>query len=629
MKKILLLLIVIVVAFAGGYFLKKNPEKAEPRVVSADPLTERTVQSGKLIGYVNENNSFTWLGIPFAKAPVGKLRWKAPRPADKWEGTFQALKPGAVCTQIGGPLAGDLPKEMHGKPVGSEDCLLLNIWAPNFDATRVPRGDDRLPVMFWIHGGGNSIGHGASYDGSVLADRHNVVVVSINYRLGPLGWFTHPSLRIGSGNPVDQSGNYGTLDIIFALKWVKENIAVFGGNPNNVTVFGESAGGRNTISMIASPLAAGLFHKAIVQSGALRMDSRPWSENYLDDQSPGHKNSSREIVNQILISDKKASDRSEAKIHQTELSDSEIADYLYQKTGFELLEAYKERVAGMLSMPQVFRDGLVMPKTPLLDLFSNSSDYNAVPVILGTNRDETRLFMAQDPKYVKKLLGMFPRIKDENLYQTVSSYGSDVWKASAVDAPARVMTESQGQTVYTYRFDWDEEPTVMGTDLSILLGAAHGLEIPFVFDSEKAGFTSGYTNSKENAEGRAVLARAMSSYWTQFAYTGSPGRGRNGKQVEWTPWLNAPGEAKRLMILDSAEDKGIRMSSVEISIEKIHQRLLAEIGLDNQEAHCEIYVGLFGDLKSNRSFLEFWNDQEYENLGREGCKAFPRETFYR
>ena len=210
-----------------------------------------------------------------------------------------------------------------------------------------------------------------------------------------------------------------------------------------------------------------------------------------------------------------------------------------------------------------------------------------------------------------------------------SSYTSDIWKAAAVDNPARVLRTSQGANVYAYRFDWDEEPKIMGADLSIILGAAHGLEIPFVFNTDKAGFTGAYTNSAKNSEGRTMLANAMSSYWTEFAYSGSPGKGRDGRQVEWKPWNDDTADSEKLIIFDTPQDKGIRVSSYSITLETVKKRLVAETGFESQENHCQLYVELFGDLKSDRSYLELWNDQEYESLGREGCRNYPRETFFR
>ena len=214
------------------------------------------------------------------------------KPQKKSPETVDALSFGSACPQ---------------SARGSEDCLFINVWSPE--------NSKSLPVMFWIHGGGNSVGEAATsiYDGSRLARENNVVLVSINYRLGPLGWFRHPALRTNDTTPADNSGNYGTLDIILALQWVQENIQQFGGDATNVTVFGESAGAFDTLSLMASPLATGLFHKAISQSGGLNLNSIASAENYVDDDEPGHPLSSQETVNQLLIQLGKASDRTAAK----------------------------------------------------------------------------------------------------------------------------------------------------------------------------------------------------------------------------------------------------------------------------------------------------------------------------
>jgi len=620
-RRIVLLIVVTLVALGLGYQLHKYRSRPKPKLVSVDPMTLRFTNSGRVVGFTEDNGTHAWLGIPFARAPVGDLRWRAPLPAHEWEGTREALRTGSVCTQIGG-LLGGVPSEQFGKAIGSEDCLFLNVRAPAFAPDAIPQGEDRLPVMLWIHGGGNSIGHGGNYDGKVFVAKHRVVFITINYRLGPFGWFSHPALRGAGTTPEDRSGNYGTLDVIRALTWVKDNISAFGGDPGNVTVFGESAGARNTVTMLLSPRAKGLLHRAAVQSGGSTTITRARGENYRDAVEPGHAYSSREIINHLLIADGFAADRAEAKTHQDEMSDPEIAEYLRSKSSYEILRVYQPRAGGMLSVPQLFRDGVVLPRESALDVFRDVDRYNAVPVILGTNRDEHKLFMVRDPEYVDSYFGLYVRMKDPELYELVGGYRTDIRKARGVDRMAAVLSESQGPSVYAYRFDWDEEPSLLGVDLSTLLGAAHGVEIPFVFDNFASGFLARYVNSDENLPGREALAESMSSYWAELAYGGAPRRGRDGRQPEWQPWDNGPGEGNKLIIFDTPGEGGIRMSPDTIGLEEIRTRLLAETRLRSQEEHCRIYVIALADS-------ELWDDEEYASLGREGCGSYPKQRYMR
>jgi para-nitrobenzyl esterase len=318
LKKVIIGLIIVILVGAIGmalYVRSLTPDQPVPRVVTADSETERVVNAGKIVGFLEDNGSHSWLGIPFAKPPVGPLRWKAPLPAEAWTEPVQALEVGNMCTQPSGALSGE-PDADEDSVSGKEDCLYLNVWAPAFKADQVPAASDRVPVMVWIHGGGNSIGNGGSYNGSVLANDYQLVVVSINYRLGPFGWFTHPALRSDQASAEDNSGNYGTLDVIRSLEWVRDNISRFGGDPDNVTIFGNSAGGTDVMSMMVSPLAERLFHRAIVQSGGLRINPIAAGENYQDDTPPGHPYSSREVINTSLIRDGLAQDRDAAKGYQ-------------------------------------------------------------------------------------------------------------------------------------------------------------------------------------------------------------------------------------------------------------------------------------------------------------------------
>ena len=233
--------------------------------MAGNPTVAET-QRGRLLGQV-EDGTHVFRGVPFAQPPVGKLRWRRPQPLDPWNGVRDALEFGPISIQPSRPAAGPFAGIMgHSQERMSEDCLYLNVWTPGLD-------DRRRPVMVWIHGGGLSSGSGSSpaYDGAPLASRGDVVIVTINYRLGALGFLPDPVLSEGD----ETEGNYGFHDMIAALRWVRDEIAAFGGDPGNVTIFGESAGGIAVAILLASPLAEGLFQHAIIQSGAAdRLHSR-------------------------------------------------------------------------------------------------------------------------------------------------------------------------------------------------------------------------------------------------------------------------------------------------------------------------------------------------------------------
>jgi len=561
----LLLVIVAVSILLVGLYIHVKEEVRTPGVATSATL--RRINQGTLIGFETDNGAHAWLGIPYAQPPIGALRWKAPRPALTWSGIHQAIDFSSACVQ-----------QWHG----AEDCLYLNVWAPN-DV----KVNQSLPVMFWIHGGGNTGGSSksASYDGANLASTHDLIVVSINYRLGPFGWFRHPALLTES--PTDNSGNYGTLDIIEALRWVRDNIHEFGGDAENVTIFGESAGGFNVLSMMVSPQSKDLFHKAIVQSGGIDIAPVALAENYVDDTNPGSSRSSREMVNNLLVIDSLAQSgppmtRQIAKMHQESMSAGELAEYMRGKSPDQILKAFeyqhpnqkdvqKQKIMGQ---PHTFGDGFVLPRgTETSVLFSDTSKYNAVPIILGTNRDEMTLFNLVNENYIKTLFGVLPiGFKDLGGYQKMIRYSSDLWKLRGVDSLATLIKKAQRGKVFAYRWDLDDLRDLGIIDLKLLLGASHAMEIPFVFGNLTDSMRIYYQDSM-TAEIEAV-SNSMMSYWAHFAYTGDPSRGRSGQEVEWTEWQNGAPDQQRLMIFDSFSDRGNRMSSERITKPMLEARLL-------------------------------------------------------
>jgi para-nitrobenzyl esterase len=588
---------------------------AAPPAPTADASSTRTTPSGPIVGAAGDAGEHVWLGIPFAQPPTGDRRWRAPEPMPPWTDTREALTAGSPCPQYASPFGGVAGKE--GSVVGSEDCLYLNVYAPRFAPKDVPAGAQRLPVMLWIHGGGNSIGEAGFYHPGKLAADERVIVVTTNYRLGPFGWMRHAALRDGA-SPEEQSGNFATLDLIRALRWVHENIAAFGGNPDNVTIFGESAGGQNVFSLLVAPQAKGLFHRAISQSGGLWMSTPAAGEHLVDDADPGDAHSSNETLLALLERDGSASDRVTAKAKLAAMSPVQVAAYLRGKSATEVLAVYPPYPGnGMIEMPKVFQDGTVLPDGDLMTRFASPDGWNHVPVMLGTNRDENRLFMFGDPRWVKRYLWIIPRLRNEPLYVATSEYLARNWKATGADMPAAAMRGNDDH-VYVYRFDWDEQPHVLGADLAVMLGAAHGFEIPFVFDHFDLGPQGNVMWTDENKPGREQLSAAMMGYWAEFARTGSPGRGGNGDGVEWTAWDPSAPTAPKYLILDTAAGGGIRMSTDAQTLDRLRTELAKDPRLADARDKCAIYHDL---VLWGRAFPR----EEYDAAPE--CKPFPFERY--
>jgi para-nitrobenzyl esterase len=499
-----------------------------------DASSRRTLDHGDLIGFTGPYGSHVWHGIPYAARPVDQLRWRPPQPPQPWDDVHEALARGNACPQFASPFSG----EGRGAKdiIGDEDCLYLDVYAPRAEPGEVASGGRGLPVMFWIHGGGNSIGSTGFYDGGNLAATQDVVVVAINYRLGPFGWFRHAALRGEGTSAAERSGNFGTLDSIRALEWTRENIAAFGGDPDNVTIFGESAGARNVLSLLPSPLARGLFHRAVMQSGGMGGSTTEEAEHFADAAQPGHPYSSNEIVAKLLVQDGTAPDRAVARERIASMGAADLESYLRGKDHHEILTAYVEDPSsppGMLNFPQVFRDGAVLPREQPIARLARGA-YNRVPVVLGTNRDENKIFMAFDPTLARWRFGLFPEALDEDRYQAQARHQANAWKARSVDGPAALMRAVQGPSVYAYRWDWDEERGLpLLYDGPKMFGASHGFEIPFVFGHWDLGPDSMLIFGGGSREGRETLSGQMMSYWAEFAYSGSPGQGRGGDLPEW------------------------------------------------------------------------------------------------
>lgn len=603
------ILLVVGVILIGIGLLWPDGEPPRPPL-QKEPASQRYTTSGPVIG-ASGPGTYQWLGIPFAAPPVGELRWRRPHLPEPWSTPRVAIERGAPCVQFHSPLSGVDGSE--GEVVGAEDCLYLDIYAPS----QIEEGE-RLPVMFWIHGGGNTIGSARTYDGNRLAQSQRVVVVAVQYRLGLFGWFSHPALRDGA-NPDDDSGNFGTLDLVAGLEWVRGNIANFGGDPQNITIFGESAGGRNVFSLMASPRAAGLFHRAISQSGATGTLERWRAEHYSDDLAqPGAINSSADVVAAVMRDSGRAQARNDAKLVAADLAPASLAQLLREQDAKQLYGLLdSEGGLGMISVPQLVRDGAVLPLEPLYERFADPANYNSVPLVTGTNRDEVKLFQALDPELVDLRFGVLPQIRDRDQYEWRNRWFSDQWKALAVDEVATKIGETA--PVFAYRWDWDEGASGWLVDYAALVGAGHGMEIAFVFGDFDRGFIPGFFD-EAGERSREALSVAMMDYWATFARDGDPGRGRNGDLPHWQSWSESQG---RFLILDTESSGGLRMSSDSVTATDLKARLREDPALQNAEARCRMYRALFlSPFQTNA----FFDAQEYANLG---CGPVPLRQFAR
>lgn len=524
---------------------------------------EIETSSGISIGY-KSNNVMHWDDIPYAKPPIGELRWKAPR---KINNLSQIIIPkeNNFCVQKPSGMGGS---EGDGFFSGSEDCLYLDVKTPLNKINR------KLPVMFWIHGGGNTSGLKDLYDFSTMVNRHNVVVVSINYRLGPFGWFTHPAIQ-GLQTGIDKSSNFGTLDIIEALKWVQSNISLFGGDPDNVTIFGESAGGHNVLSLLASQQAKGLFHKAISQSGYTT--SIDVNAAYKQDKdTPTSNHTTFNIVNRILKqksinNDQETIDKSELREMLLDLKSEEFFSYYADRPSYE-------------EIPLLTADDVVVPLIGLSNALSSKDHLNVVPTIAGSNRDEVKLWLGSAEYFVDlkfspigKLLGI-PKVslKDEEAFEIFNHYRSSAWKLRGVDGPLRSMKEAGNKNLYAYRYDWDDHRRFIVGDFRKLIGAAHATEVPLLTGNNKLVGDYGFLIYPRGPSKR-FTSKNMMKFWANFAKEGAPGKSTNS--IKWDAYDDA--DRSNFMILDRRSN--LKMSSDTISFESLVADLYKETKVTDLE----------------------------------------------
>ena len=455
-----------------------------------------STSSGVVSAESGPEGSLIFRDIPFAQPPEGAGRWAAPGRLETPEQVISSKPEPVMCPQPQGMASGSA----EGEYLGSEDCLYLDIYAPG-EATA-----SDLPVMLWIHGGSNLTGHKGTYDFSRFAAREQVVVETINYRLGPFGWFVHPALN-GADLKTSPLANFGTLDMLEALRWTQRNITLFGGDRDNVTIFGESAGGRNVFSLLASPVSEGLFHRAIAQSGHVRSLTAGEAYN-AEREHPMVDRGSWEVVRELGLTNAGVD-----------------AETLRAVPMDDLLTAYFELEEDHIQ-PAVIRDDVVIPQEGVLAALADPRYAKNVPVLAGTTRDEVTLWLGLSRYFVdvsyplSKALPAKLRIKDPALYSFWVDMRSRGWKLGAVDDPLSGMHEAGYTDLYAYRYDWDEQPDNYFVPFSEILGAAHASEIAFIMGAPMYGVIGDYMYP--DTDSAAEMTEIMMTAWGAFARDGTP-----------------------------------------------------------------------------------------------------------
>jgi para-nitrobenzyl esterase len=535
---------------------------------------------GVVKGYAPDFGTWAWKGIPYAKPPVGALRWKAPQDPDSWIGVREATAACSECTQ----QVMDQYWRSSNAFVGSEDCLYLDVYRPKTDATG-------LPVFVYIHGGSNNFGSIKQYDGAALAKRGNMIVVFVQYRLAALGFLTHPALRT-SKTDEDKSGNYGALDNLKALTWIKNNIAAFGGDPAKAVVGGQSAGAHNTMNLIVSPKAAGLFRGAVVQSAAMEL--------YTRDQADAMTN---KTIDGLLIRDGLAANPAAAATYRAGMSLPQIEAYLRSKTAEQVLKARRDGTgadgAGSMPSHSAIRDGAVVRDNTWTGAIG-AGTYNKVPVVIGGTRYEWKDFMALYGVPVKalskktvpsgqytwrelfKVIGVdgklaltdvLPTRTDRDLYQTIGDLKSRLWRAEGADIIARALkTNNATNNVYAYLFKWSGGGDPALADFSTLFGAAHSMEIPFFQGKTQDAWNYSFTAA--NKGGRDALQGAMMDYLISFVKTLNPNPA-GSSLLAWPQWDNADGAVKVITFDADLKKYILGTETTEVTLSRLDQEITA------------------------------------------------------
>lgn len=520
---------------------KGEKEKEVLRIRVKIDLKKKTVY-GKVRGK-ELTNALVWYGVPYGASTAGENRWKAPKQPNAWSGTLSCTFQKPPAAQYGdGALS----------YTGTEDCLYVNVFRPKTTKKN-------LPVMVYLHGGGNASGN-SSKDLSLLSKKLNAVVVSVEFRLGAFGFLNHPAIQ--DGTEEENSGNFTLLDIRESLRWVQSNIKNFGGNKNNVTLSGFSAGARNVELCVISPIMKGLFHKVITFSGA-QTTTEPKS---------GEESANKKLA-KILVKRGRYDTLSDANGYIESLSMSSLKKLFASLTTAEVANMYSTPMLRMNKFPQGFCDGVVIPKKGFQVI--KSGKYNRVPMILGTNESEFSRYALFNLS--SQIVESSSVLSSKSMMADAVHYGSLLQSNSYLEEPAtRYISDSAHKAVYGYCFSWGERKSVTNSFYSRMIGANHGMDFNFLCENYAHTF-SNFTTSPfrpKNEKGRKKLSAKMQKYMKNFLKRGNP----NGSDLKnWKQWSQG-GATGNILKFDATKRRAIiKKTTRSLSKDNIFYRMRTEL----------------------------------------------------
>lgn len=519
--------------------------------------TVQNTRYGTLEGF-SEDGALHWFGVPYAQAPVNELRWKAPQPLEPWEGTLDATE--SMVTSQTASVQASKDKAGNGTVEATTALLGSEEGAVTLDITRPDTDETGLPIFFYIHGGNNQTGKSAAFPATQFAQEVNCVVVSVNHRLGLLGYNALPAIQTGTEE--ENSGNFGLLDLAAALDWVAENAESFGGDSGNITVTGSSAGGRNVMAMLISPVFEGKFQKAISYSGGMTVA----------DMEDSQRVEARALA---PLAVEKGGQSDEESAAQWLLTDGEdVRDFLYSLSDEELAAAFGGAGIRMSAFPHHFADGVVLPEEGF-----DTTVYNDVPVLMVNGDREFSTFCKSSPPFNTPSVAEL--MKDEVLlpqYRFAEKYGSLMYGYfNGEESAERMLGSGYESPIYTCIIRWGDDPAVVGEEYATIYGSYHCMTTPLM-THVLTNASSSYPELYASPSCQAVSSM-LNTYYKNFLWSGNP---NGGELPQWDAWTSLDGTTQ--LIVDANDDGAwAEMSTDHISYAEIIERMEADHSIPDDQ----------------------------------------------